>query len=61
VTAVDGGGPVATVEIQVDGTTVSLDGRLMKGRSFESAVASLNFMHGGASTEATLSVRTKVI
>jgi predicted metalloprotease with PDZ domain len=60
VTAVDGGGPAATVEIQVGDTIVALDGRLMKDRSFESAGASLKpefrivitFMHEGASREA---------
>jgi hypothetical protein len=48
---------------------VPLDGRLMKGRSFESAVASpkpgsrsvITFMHEGGSREATLIVGTKSI
>lgn len=67
VTAVVTGGPAATAGVQAGDTILALDGRLMKGRSFESAVASLkpgsrivvNYTHGGAAKEATLTVGTK--
>jgi hypothetical protein len=67
VTAVEAGGPAAAVGIQAGDTILALDGRLMKGRSFESAVASLkpgsriviSYVHGRAATEATLTVGTK--
>jgi PDZ domain-containing protein len=69
VAAVEAGGPAAAVGIQSGDTILALDGRLMKGRSFESAVASLkpgsriviNYMHGGAAREATLTVGTKLM
>jgi S1-C subfamily serine protease len=69
VAAVEAGGPAAAVGIQAGDTILALDGRLMKGRSFESAVASLkpgsriviNYVHGGAAREATLTVGTKLI
>jgi PEGA domain/PDZ domain len=67
VTAVEAGGPAAAVGIQAGDTILALDGRLMKGRSFESAVASLkpgsriviNYVHGGAAREVTMTVGTK--
>jgi hypothetical protein len=67
VTAVVAGGPAATVGVQAGDTILALDGRLMKGRSFESAVASLkpgsriviNYVHGGAAREVTMTVGTK--
>jgi S1-C subfamily serine protease len=67
VTAVDAGGPAAAAGIQAGDTILALDGRLVKGRSFEGAVASLkpgsriaiNYVHGGAAREATLTVGTK--
>jgi hypothetical protein len=69
VAAVEAGGPAAAVGIQAGDTILALDGRLMKGRSFESAVASLkpgsriviNYVHGGAAREATLTVGTKLM
>ncbi len=66
-TSVEAGGPAAVVGIQVGDTILALDGRLMKGWSLDSAVASLkpgsrivvNYVHGGTAGEATLTVGTK--
>jgi predicted metalloprotease with PDZ domain len=67
VTAVEASGPAAAGGIQAGDTILALDGRLMKGRSIDSAVASLkpgsriviNYVHGGAYREVTLTVGTR--
>jgi PEGA domain/PDZ domain len=69
VTAVETSGPAAAVGIQAGDTILALDGRLMKGRSIDSAIASLkpgsriviNYVHAGAVGEATLTVGTKLM
>jgi PEGA domain/PDZ domain len=67
VTAVEAGSPAGAVGIQAGDTILALDGRLMKGRSIDSAIASLkpgsriviNYVHAGAVEEATMTVGTK--
>jgi S1-C subfamily serine protease len=67
VTSVEAGGPAAVVGIQTGDTILALDGRLMKGRSLESAVAPLkpgtkiviNYARGTSTGEALVTVGTR--
>ncbi|MGB7437276.1 MAG: PDZ domain-containing protein [Candidatus Acidiferrum sp.] len=68
VTAVDAGGPGATAGIQVGDTIVAVDGRLIKGKDFQSTVAAfkpgtqitINYLRNSSAHEAQIRVGSRM-